>query len=102
MMATLPLSIELEQAIDTVEAELEMAERQCGTYADDPNNWHARWRVAMHASAERLTDTLGARIDNKWDGARVRICGITATATTGVAGALRNWLIAARKRDARP
>lgn len=35
-----------------------------------------------------------------WNGARLRICGIASTSTSGFSGAVHNWLTAARKREA--
>jgi hypothetical protein len=34
----------------------------------------------------------GGAVRNDWNGARVRVHGFSATSTTGVAGACRNWM----------
>lgn len=83
---------------DEIEARLVEAERQAGTYSDDPGGWHARHRLSMQLLACELARECGASINDRWDGARVRIGGIAVSSTSGVAGALRNWLAAARKR----
>lgn len=77
---------------------LEDAERAAGTYADDPSGWHARHRFEMERVKIMLKDGFGASFSDQWDGARVRIAGVRSSSTSGVAGALRNWLIASRKR----
>lgn len=89
----------LADTIRTVEAELRAAEAACGTYASDPHGFHAKHRSAMHSLAVKLAADLNAGVTEKWDGARVRIAGITATSTSGLDGALHNWLTAARKRE---
>lgn len=86
--------------IAEIEAALEDAERASGTYADDPQGWHARHRVEMANLVIRL-EPLGLRCNDRWDGARVRCAGVTASSTTGIAGALRNWLRAARGKQGR-
>lgn len=60
--------------------------------------WHDRHRKAMAALGQDLARQLDARITERWDGARVRICGISASSTSGLSGALQNWLVAAEKR----
>lgn len=86
---------------DEIEALLADAERQAGTYSDDPRGWHARHRLAMQQLAGELAARFGLKVDDRWDGARVRMGGLAASSTSGVAGALRNWLTAARKRLAK-
>ena len=88
----------LSDAIDAVERGLSDADRTCGTYSDDPSGWHAKHRHAMDCLAIELKADAQARINDRWDGARVRIAGIAASSTSGLARALRNWLKAARKR----
>lgn len=87
--------------VDDIEDRLGSAKRRAGKYSDDPRGWHARHHTEMQQLAARLTGELGARITDKWNGARVRIGGVTASSTTGIAGALRNWITAARKRLAK-
>lgn len=88
----------LAEAYELVTAGLADAERACGTYADDPANWHARHRHEMDVLARRLKTEVGASINDRWDGANVRISGIRSTSTSGLAGALKNWLRAADAR----
>lgn len=93
--------VTLEQAIAVVEAELARAEAAVGAYAEDPSGWHARHRAAMASLADLLEARVGARINSRWDGCRVRIAGVVASSTSGLAGALANWLRAARAKAAR-
>ncbi len=90
----------LSEIMEMVSALLEDAERAAGTYADDPDGYHARHRFEVDRVARRLEEEVGARFRDRWDGAAVRISGIRSTSTTGVAGALRNWLKAARRKIA--
>lgn len=90
--------IHIEEAIAFVEAGLADAEREAGSYADDPDNFHARHRIAMEALAHRVIMQFGGRISTRWDGARVRIAGISSTSTGGLGGAFHNWLTAARRK----
>lgn len=90
---------ELSEAIAFVEAELAVVtERAAQRMGDDPANWHARRRVEMTALAARIEVRFHARISDRYDGARVRLLGISSTSTMGLAGALRNWLNAARAK----
>ena len=91
--------VSLAEAIRIVTRELDAAEAEAGSYAADPANYHARHRAAIERCAARLAATVGARTTNRWDGARVRILGITSSSTIGTGGALRNWLAAARRRE---
>ena len=91
--ADLPALIaEVRRLLDGVEAE-------AGGYdPDDPLGFHTRHRAASAAVAKRLMEDHGARISDRWDGARINLGGITATSTIGVAGALQNWLAAAARK----
>lgn len=88
----------LKDTIAMVAAMIEDAEKAAGTYAGDPQGWHARHRHEMDKLRVRLQSKLGARIDDRWDGASVRLAGIRSSSTSGLAGALRNWIRAAEKR----
>ncbi len=90
----------LAEAITLVETGLEDAARAAGTFGDDPGEWHRRHNAEMSALSGRLEASIGARIIDGWSGAVVKIAGISSSSTTGVAGAMRNWLKAARKRVA--
>lgn len=88
----------LKKVLDVVEPRLKAAEAELGPPGGyDPGYWERR-RRAMDACAQDLRDQLGARINDKWDGCRVRIAGLHSTSTTGMAGALNNWMTAARRR----
>ena len=85
----------------TVAAMLAQAEEAAGTYAGDPAGWHARHRHEMDKLRVILQSKLGARIDDRWDGATIKLAGVRSSSTSGLAGALRNWLRAAAKRAER-
>lgn len=93
-------TVTLPEALRIVTAELAVAEAAAGSCADDPLGFHARRREEMERLAARLEEKVAARITDRWDGARVRICGIASTSTTGISGALHNWIAAATKREA--
>lgn len=90
------MSRDLEEIIETVEAMLEDAERGAGTYADDPASWHRRHRGLMFGVSDSLVAQFGARVTERFDGTKVSLGGVAASSTTGLAGALRNWLVRAR------
>lgn len=48
--------------------------------------------------ANRLAAQFGARIGDRWDACRVNLAGVSASSTSGMASALRNWLRAAERR----
>lgn len=88
----------LKDTIAMIAAMLEDAEKAAGTYAGDPQGWHARHRHEMDKLRVLLQSRLGARINDRWDGASVSLAGIRSSSTSGLAGALRNWIRAAEKR----
>lgn len=88
----------LVDAMATVSQLLEEAERAAGDYADDPQNWHARHHHEMDKLRVLLQSQHGARISSRWDNQSVLIAGIRSSSTSGLAGALRNWMKAARRR----
>lgn len=95
-----PATITVAEAIQLVEARLTEAERAAGTYSDDPANWHRRHHAAIATAAREIEDATGGKITDRHDAARVRILKISASSTGGIAAALRNWLAAARKKEA--
>lgn len=101
--ATLVDKIPLAEAAKIVRTELHAAKAKIGpfSYREIPS-WHDRHRAAMDELSTLLARKVGARITDRWNGARVRINGIVATSTSGVEGALQNWLAAAGKREGRP
>lgn len=62
---------------------------------------HQSRREAVARLARHLEGTLGARIADRQEFARVQLHGITATSTGGIAAALRNWIGAADRWLAR-
>ncbi len=60
---------------------------------------HARRDAAIALMVSAIEAALPkVRIVGKWDGAKVSIAGIRASSTSGVDGALSNWIAAARRR----
>ena len=54
---------------------------------------------ALFAMAAAIHETLPkAKIEEKSSGTTVRIAGVRASSTSGVTGALQNWIAAARRR----
>lgn len=88
----------LSIAIARTEALLAEADAKAGTYADDPSGYHARLRFELDRIGNLLANEFGARINDRWDGAAIRMAGIRSSSTMGLGDALRNWLTAARKR----
>lgn len=91
---------ELERAMIEVEGVIQGARVAIGPRVDGDREWWDRHRAVMASAAAYLTAALDARITDRWDGCRVRIAGISATCTAGMAGALSNWLAAAQRRAA--
>lgn len=89
---------DLKETIAFVDRNLAAYEKGAGTYKDDPAGWHKRHRVQMRNLADRLRVVFGARITERGDLTRVRLGGVAASSTGGMASALRNWLAAARKK----
>lgn len=91
---------DLATCIDHVERALADADRAAGTYAGDPGGWHARHRLAMEQCRAELAESIGAAFSYKAAHDHyVRIAGIRSSSTSGFAGALSNWLKAARSRQ---
>lgn len=92
------MSAALKEALAEVERALKVAEVQIGPREADDREWWKRHRAVMDRVAENLSARLGARISDRWDGARVRLAGVTATCTAGLSGALQNWMRAAERK----
>jgi hypothetical protein len=88
----------LVEAITTVRELLVAAEAAAGRYSDDPSTWHRRHKDAMQALARRVEQDFAAKVTDRWDAARVRMMGITSTSTSGIGGAIHNWIAAAEKK----
>lgn len=87
----------LKRALPIVQAEVQATEAEPRGDYRQPDYWTRR-REAKAQLTQRLTDQVGARVVERYDMGRVTIAGLSATSTTGVMGALRNWLTAARRR----
>lgn len=57
-----------------------------------------RHRRASGELADHLRATYGARIHEKAWTNTIRMCGISSSGTSGLAGAFRNWIVAAERR----
>lgn len=88
----------LAAIIAAIEDELAATSKRIGSYSDDPSDWHRKHHSEMDALAERLQADHGATINKRFDGCKVRIEGIASSSTSGIAGALSNWLAAARRK----
>lgn len=85
-------------AVLNVKRLLDEADKKVGSYSADPEGFHSLQRVEMERVKADLVEGHGAHVNDSWDGARVRLAGITSTSTSGVHGALTNWLRAAVAR----
>lgn len=100
------MSDDLKSALLKVERTLAAARAELdalGLAPTDRAYWPGRRKI-MDRCAAALTAELGARITDKYDGCRVRIAGLASSGTSGLQGALQNWITAARRRlrDAPP
>jgi hypothetical protein len=53
---------------------------------------HEDARNAALYDLKATIEAHGGKVEDRWDGARVRIFGLRATSTTGLEGACRNWM----------
>ena len=63
----------------------------------------SRWEYPTEYDAEiaKITAIIaseGGAVNDRWDGAAVRMHGLRATSTSGIAGACRNWITQARTK----
>ncbi|EGF94672.1 Uncharacterised protein [Brevundimonas diminuta] len=89
---------ELAAIADQVAEALRIADAAIGHHAR-ADYWERRNQIHAALITE-LQDRLQARIDPRHDACRVRIGGLAASSTTGVEGALRNWIAAVRRKAA--
>lgn len=94
------VGVGLPEAIAEVERALAAMKAELGEPGDDWAAYRARRHAAIDRMVPRLARAAGAAISNDWNGASIRCAGFRATSTSGVEGALNNWLVAARKRVA--
>lgn len=94
----LAVGVSLAEAIPEVERALaDLKAERCDL--DDWEGYRARRYRLLLEIVPRLARRAGAVISPKWDdGASIRCAGIRSTSTSGVEGALGNWLVAARKK----
>jgi hypothetical protein len=91
----------LSVALEEVEKAVAAAKEEIGRPepgAGHDRAWFDRHRAVMTRVAADLTERLGARITDRWDGAKVKIAGVSSTCTGGLGGALSNWVTAARRK----
>ena len=48
-------------------------------------------REEVETQVAKALEQQGARIKREWNGAQIRMCGLTARSTSGLLGALQNW-----------
>lgn len=87
----------LHDTVRSVAYLLREFDAKVGTYDASPD-WHARHREASKALAVTLKEAHGASIGDRFDGARVTLAGLSSSSTSGIKGAVQNWLNAARAR----
>ena len=67
----------------------------------DPFVKHEEWRARVNAAngaAITALRALGAHVKDDWREVALKLGGRRSTSTSGVGGAMSNWLTAARKR----
>lgn len=87
----------LPGVIDWLERGLAMARRLADEREPDPAKRCFAYNHLVDALGLRFTEKFGARVGARGDIVRVQACGVVATSIQGLNGALRNWLVAARK-----
>lgn len=89
----------VKQTAQRIRAELEKAHADAiARCQQGTSEWFSVHEALVARIAQGLESDLPARITDRFDGARVRIHGINATSTMGVAAALQNWCAAVEKR----
>lgn len=92
------LKPDLDAALVLVRAWLKDARTDIGPPDCMNSGWWARRQSRLAVLAARLEGELGARVNDRWDGCRVRIAGLSASSTSGLEQALNNWIVAAGRR----
>lgn len=84
---------------DRIEAALHEieADRRPEPLTDAWRDWHARRNDAVHRIG-RSIDQAGGRYTSRWDGVRISHLGISTSSTSGLIGALGNWVQVARRK----
>ena len=81
-----------------VSRELRSARQIAKANASGVEDYGRRYQAEMVGLARFLTAKHGARITHERTGTRVRLAGLTAHSTSGLAGALTNWLTQAKEK----
>lgn len=55
---------------------------------------------ALRAIFDDLAAQEGARVSHDWQGSAIRLAGIRSSSTSGIHGALANWVVAAKRKVA--
>lgn len=68
-----------------------------------PSGWgtdRAAWEARQKPLLEMVADLTarGARVRSNWNGTSIKLAGIRSSSTSGIEGALQNWIAAARRR----
>jgi hypothetical protein len=90
----------LKDLRDQVADMLDEARANVGEMGRDHSGFFERRRNEEANLTRRLTTAFDARIKADFRGAAVTIAGIRSTSTSGLFGAVQNWLVAAGKRIA--
>ncbi|SOC26973.1 hypothetical protein [Stappia indica] len=88
----------LKDLRDQVARMLDEARANVGEMGSDHSVFFQRRRNEEANLARRLTSAFDARTKVDFRGAAVSIAGIRSTSTSGLFGAVQNWLVASGKR----
>jgi len=94
----------LQRLVDLVADKLKAADLAVGKFEhnDARSDWHKRHRDAMQRIADELAAQEGAKFGHQpAHDHSVRLAGIRSSSTSGLSGALHNWMTVARKRIAK-
>ncbi|WP_333896255.1 hypothetical protein [Brevundimonas aurantiaca] len=87
------------ELIIQIEAALKAARDRVGPHDWNDKTWHDRRRTEGQALVERLRTEFGANVREDWNGARLSLAGISSSSTSGVEGAVGNWIAAACRKE---
>ncbi|CAD7055317.1 hypothetical protein RHAB21_00695 [Pseudorhizobium halotolerans] len=63
-----------------------------------PDGYQERRKALEELARGIASDLPKVKINERYDGARVSIAGVRASSTSGIDGALNNWIAAARRQ----
>jgi hypothetical protein len=93
------MTVQLKDALGKVDEAVKTAEAKLGASPAYADSAYFQRRKAVFAECEaHLALSIGARINDRWNGCSVRIAGVSSTCTAGLPGALQNWMTAARRK----